>query len=323
MSTLLKLVVAATMVASGFGTLAASPAPASNSIDDQVVIELVRTADDVPASFRLTVQHPPSRTSDSVTLGAAALLRTDEHGEAVDAYGLLASSYTRQSQPTASVGGTQVNACTTTGVCQPVFVALGSATLVTTEDTGADGFNRFYLVMQGFDILELGLDADGWDLRITGDASVTLADGLAAESFGMDGGTVSARHVGSDGPGSVEVVALGTRGVEAFTGATLPGKDSGSLAFTLPPCSSANVPTGLGVGTVTLAGGQEAQQASCQPGSAAVSAAGVSSIATDWTVEGLVAGDTTQQDVRLVVVDLPDCRYLIPGIVGAADDCGR
>lgn len=294
---------------------AAAPAVVAGQPDaGETIIELVRTRLDGPASFTITVQHPPARDSDIETMGAGVLLKTDEHGAVTDAAGVYASSFGRQTQPTVSANGTSINACTVAGECQPVFFCIGNATQVHTADEGTDGFNRFYMAFHGFRFAEINLETDGWEMRVSGDLTGGFPDDFDRSLMDdTDAGFVQARYVGSDDADGAEVVALGTRGLEVFLSAALPGPERGSVAFALPPCSTAHVPVGLGTGGVTLTGGTEEATTSCDTVGSAPAATGIAGSETTWTAEGPAVGDPTLQDVRLVVFDLPDCSYLIPG----------
>lgn len=309
----LASLLAAVMLATA-ATAAAPVVAADEPRPGETIIELVRTRLDGPASFTITVQHPPAQNSDVETMGAGVLIKTDEQGAVTDAAGIYASSFSRQTQPTVSANGTSINACTALGECQPVFFSIGNVTQVHTADDGANGFNRFYLAFHGFRFTEITLEADGWEMRVSGDVTGGFPDGFDRSLMDeTPAGAVHARYVGSDDAEGAEFVALGTRGLEVFLSATLPGPERGSVAFALPPCSTAHVPVGLGAGSVTLTGGADAATTSCDTIGSAPAATGIAPSDTTWTAEGPAVGDTTQQDVPLVVFDLPHCSYLIPG----------
>lgn len=96
-------------------------------------------------------------------------------------------------------------------------------------------------------------------------------------------------------------------GIEAFTGATLPGGKRGSVAIGVPPCSGSPVAVSSGAGSVTLAGGVKPVQASCPQD--VMRPSQLARKATTWTLTGPVAGTTADQvsepgTVRLIVIDL-------------------
>jgi hypothetical protein len=303
----------------------AAAAPAAEVVPGETTIELIRTRLDGPASFGLSVQHPSVRDSGVDTMGAAVLIKSDESGVVTDAEGIYASSFGRHEQPTASSGGTIVNACTVAGYCQPVFYSLGNATLISTEDTGTEGFNRAYLSLQGFDLREINFDGDGWDIRISGDLTGWLPAGIDQSLLDASAERlVHTRYVGAEDADGLDVTVLGTAGPELFLSASLVGPAMGSVAFTLPPCSNGTtLLVAAGAGEVTLTGGVEPDVTTCAGVGSPSAATGIARGETTWDATGPAAGDTTQNDIRLVVFDLPGCRYLLPGVVSPSDatDC--
>jgi hypothetical protein len=96
--------------------------------------------------------------------------------------------------------------------------------------------------------------------------------------------------------------AMGS-GAEVFTDASLKGGATGSVAIGRLPCSAAAVGlVGRGVASATLDGGRAPRSTSCA-GSPRVAA--IADGRTTWRLHGNAAGDTTDADLRLLVLDLP------------------
>ena len=276
---------------------AAPPTDAPSSEPTETRYELVRTRIDGPASFHLSVGHSPD---SGEPFGAAVALRTGRDGSVESGYGFFASSFGRQTQPTVSSGGTSINACEVAGQCLPVVQTLGSSSLIGYADDGVEGYNRVYVEFENARITRVDFDGDGWQLR-AGD-----------EVF-------DAAHVGSDDAQLVDVAVAGTTGVGVLTRAELVGPAGGSIAFSLPPCSTKQgLP--IGVGSVTLRGGTEDASTSCDQTQlhSVLPATAHTEDATTWLVEGIAAGDTTFKDVPLVAFALPHCSTRIPGVPGRA-----
>lgn len=280
-------------------TAAAAPTAAASVTVDQAQYELVRTRLDAPAGFELSVGHSPAAGEP---FGAAVAIRTGSGGQVESGFGLFASSFGRQTQPTVSSGGTSLNPCTVAGQCMPVVQTLASSSFIGYQDDATDGYNRVYVEFENADISRVDFDGDGWILREVDDV-------------------FDASYVGSDDAQTLDVAVAGTTGVGVLTHAELDGAEGGSVAFSLPPCSTKQgLP--IGVGTITLSGGHDEASTSCDATQlhSVLPATAFTETATRWVVDGLAAGDTSFKDVPLVSFALPHCSSRIPGVAGRASD---
>lgn len=288
-----------TLAITMFATAAAPVASTADvdSASESIGWELVRTRLDAPAGFSLSIGHSPA---EGEPFGAAVALRTDRDGRVESGFGFFASSFGRQTQPTVSSGGTSVNPCTVADECTPVVQALASSSFFGYEDDGTDGYNRVYVEFENVNVSRADFEGDGWVLRQVDD----LFD---------------ATYVGLDDAQTLDVALAGTTGVGVLTHAELDGADGGSIAFSLPPCSTKRgLP--IGVGSITLSGGSEDASTSCDQTAlhSVLPATAFTESGTRWVVDGFVAGDTSFKDVPLVSFALPHCSSRIPGVEGRA-----
>jgi hypothetical protein len=99
-------------------------------------------------------------------------------------------------------------------------------------------------------------------------------------------------------------VSSGVYSAAVVDGATAPGGRSGSLAVATPPCSiSASGIVSRGAGQIQLTGGVTAPTFTCPTDRIPIGS--YTNRKTTWSVDGWAAGDSTQSDTTLFVIDRP------------------
>ncbi|MEX2458603.1 MAG: hypothetical protein WD770_06415, partial [Actinomycetota bacterium] len=97
------------------------------------------------------------------------------------------------------------------------------------------------------------------------------------------------------------ILGAGAYGATVFMAAEAPGGRYGSVGIGIPPCSTANVSVGRGVGHATLTGGTRPQELTCPNFGETVTS--WNPRATTWRFTGRMAGETTLVSTRLFVLD--------------------
>lgn len=254
----------------GAPTVAAPPV-------ERVTLVLKRTTSG-PSSFTLDVGVTNDHSNGSFVGEVGARI---VRGKPVSVVPAFAASSRRWEDTTLRVGDLTVTSCQV-GVCHDDHLK-GYQGLGTTysDDGRADEPNYFFVVAYGHNV-EFGFRGTGWRVF------------RAPLAF---------RYV--DGPADAEASShLLMASAEVFTGATATGGRLGSLAVAIPPCSVAM--SGLvarGVGRVTLEGGAEPVEATCPADRTFIGS--YARAATRWRLTGTAAGDSSAQDTRMFVLDLP------------------
>lgn len=241
---------------------------------------LLRRTTSGPSSFTLDVTVRSDPRGGFVGGVGARFVR----GKPVNAVPLAAGSSRRWDYSTLQAGDARWSTCDA-GVCDDErdlsVHGLGS----TYRDDGVDeeSATHFFVVAYGADV-EYEFAGRGW---------AVVADRARIAYRFVDGAerSVASSHAGM-------------RGVEVSGEYTAPGGQHGSLALAIPPCSMTK--TGVvsrGVGTVTLDGGTQPRTFTCPVDRAFL--ADHATRATSWRLHGRVVGETTLQETRLFVVDVP------------------
>lgn len=265
---------AATLVAAGL--LASFVSPAGAAQDPQLALLAYRTTTGA-ASLRLQVDAPPGKHPSVITVVMATVSRG--RLARIDLATTLLSGAADRAQVRA--GGQRAVLCDN-GVCaaDTETTSAGLALSVRNE-AGDDALNVVFVAAGGPSIY-----------------SVANLDGWAVKRVRLPFRWVSGEQVAPAG-----AYVLGA-GVEAFTEASAPGGATGSIAVSDPPCSEAT--SGVvsrGAGTLTLDGGKTHPTFTCPADRTTLASWAVGR--TTWRVHGTAAGDATQSDARLFVLDLP------------------
>lgn len=266
--------------------------------------ELVRTTDG-PSSFRITLDVTGANGASGVEAFAGAFaIRTNEQGSIQRVNGLGGSSVGRENSPGIWINGSETSTCTEANVCVGSTVLGYQKFIMLEDDGGPDAYNRLFIVVDGDVHVDVTFESEGWVLAET-ELEYRYADFRSSEGVG---------------------VVTPVRSADLFLSAELDGGKLGSIAQAIPPCSSTI--TGLvsrGIGELRLSGGEEPSSLRCPSvlGDQPELLDDVARGATTWSAEGMVVGDNTLQEGRLFVIDLPPCRFLIPGILGedVDNDC--
>ena len=242
---------------------------------------VLRRTTNGPSSWTLNVSIANDHTNGSFVGGAGARF---VRGKPVNAIALAAASSRRWEDSTLQVGDVRVSSCTV-GVCGDDRVLGAKALGSTYSDDGLneDAATHFFVVAYGRDV-SYTFRGRGWQV-------VTDRAPLAYRY--VDGGehSVASSHVG-------------LYGVEVSGEYAARGGRHGSLALAFPPCSvAASGIVSRGVGAVTLDGGAEPKTFVCPADRAYLS--DYAPRATTWRLHGPAAGETTLQETRLFVLDVP------------------
>jgi hypothetical protein len=250
-------------------------AAASDNSPPTVTFALLRTAEH--ASFTLTMQIQQVHKGDVLFSGAVAAV-LDKRRRFSHLTGLGQSSAGAPGGgPRLWMNGRPAGPCLSVLDCPHGLVALGFGI----DDSDESLYNRIYIPVRGR-VSDLSFHATGWQLLRTPYPFRTV-DGISSSS---------------------EAVSDDPYGVEVFEAASAPGGRHGSIAMGDPPCSTATSDVlARGVGTVTLAGGRHPSSLTCPTDTGEL--VDITMRPTRWTLKGTVAGDTTQRNTRLLVLDLP------------------
>lgn len=259
--------------------------------------ELVRTTNG-PSSFRITLDVFAAQGASGVEAFAGAFaIRTDKQGSIQSVNGLGGSPVGEENSPGIVINGSETSTCTAANACVGSTVLGYQKFIMHEDDGGPEAYNRLFIVIDGDVRVEVTFESEGWVLAET-DLEYRYADFRSSEGVG---------------------VVTPVRSADLFVSAELDGGELGSIAQAIPPCSSSV--TGLvsrGIGELRLNGGEEPSSLRCPSvlGDQPELLDDIARGATTWSAEGMVVGDNSLQQGRLFVIDLPPCRFLIPGIPG-------
>ena len=241
-----------------------------------VVLERITSG---PASFELLV------TADFDETGAfiGSLDGEVTKGRVVGVRPGFATSMGERDGVGVSAMGDSINSCDQVDVCTAEGIGQGFQAISYQDDEGGDSTNFVLLAAEAKDI-SYKFDSNGWRLRVV---------------------DWPFRYLDTDGSDAVSLGTGSGEGAEVFFEATLRGGRHGSLAVALPPCSTAHIGVvDRGVGEATLSGGVEEKTTTC-PTDRPSGAATWAPKKTTWRLEGTVLGDSTLNETRLFVIDLP------------------
>ena len=245
-----------------------------------------------PTSINLDVFVPEGFTFSPAFVGTVGA--TVDGGHISNVYTGFAERLNGRPDPVVAAHGVTVSACGV-GMCR-IDGALGSGGVLAYQDDGQPGgMNRIYLVVEG-PTPTVTLKGTGWSLEPA---------------------TFSYRYIDGMHAGDASAYAE-EQGVEVFRSATLDGAPGGSIAEGAPPCSG-GAPGGgtsvqIGVGQVQLTGGTTTPSTRC-PSLPSTYLASWAPGATQWSLKGFAVGNSTLQETRLFVIDLPSAG---PGSLSAA-----
>lgn len=274
MTRLVRLLAAVALVAA---VAPAAPGAAAPPVE-RLALVLRRTTTG-PSSFQLDVTVE-NRGSHGFVGGVGARF---VRGKPVNALAMAAGTSQRWAYSTLQVADRRWSTCEV-GVCgDRDFGTQGFGSSYSDHGLNEDSATHFFVVAYGTKV-DYSFSGTGW--------KVATDRARLAYRF-VDGAERSAASAHT-----------GLRGVEVSGEYTAPGGRYGSLAIAIPPCSmSGSGVVSRGAGSVTLDGGAQPKTFVCPADRTWLSdyAAGP----TTWRLHGTVAGDTTNQETRLFVVDVP------------------
>lgn len=265
----------AALLSASFVVAVGSPVAAAAPVQ-RLALVLKRTTTG-PSSFKLDIGvHNDTRGDFIGEVGARI-----EKAKPVSAVPGYAGSMRRWEDDTLRAGDLTFSSCQVQ-VCHDDVVkgyhGLGTSYR---DEGGADAPNYFFVVAYGYRVA-FAFRGEGWR-AYRAPLTYRYVDGP------------------QDATASTHVLLAGA---EVFTAAAAPGGRSGSLAAAFPPCSvAASGVVGRGAGRVTLAGGAEPAEAICPATRSFLGSYARGS--TEWSLTGPAAGDSTANDTRLFVLDLP------------------
>lgn len=261
----------------GILTASALPAPAARGAtrDRRLVFVIERTTRG-PSQFHLNVSVIPGERGGFIG-SVYAVVRKGRVVQVGFGYG---SSGGRTDDPTVYSPKASFDSCDV-GTCDVGQTLEMGEVDYYIDPEGTEDWTHLFVAAWGRTIGHR-FEGKGWTLR-TARLPFRFVDGQDAEAFG-------ASHAGT--------------GAEAFLSASAPGGRYGSIAVGMPPCSNHTIPVASrGVGEVVLEGGVRPESVLC-PGLGPV----VDSWAragTTWRFSGRAVGETTLEETRLFVLDLP------------------
>ena len=235
-----------------------------------------------PTSIEVNVYVPEGFTFTPAFVGMVGA--SFDGGHITNVYSGFAERYNGRPDPVIAVHGVTLTACGVHSCRLDGVLASGDA-LSYQDDGQPGGMNRMYLVVEG-PPPTVTLRGSGWSLEPA---------------------TFDYRYVDGMHSGDASVYAE-EQGVEVFRSATLGGGAGGSIAEGSPPCSG-GAPGGgtsvqIGVGQVRLIGGTTSPSTRC-PSLPSTYLASWAGAATQWSLKGFAIGNSTLQETRLFVIDLP------------------
>jgi len=252
------------------------PAASADSAPGAVTFELIRTTSG-PSQFDLSVSASPG--PDGVLIGEADTYARSGHVVRIDGGAIVGDNPEAQGL---DVGNVHIRTCSYTGTCAPGGFDVVLLGVSYASGSSAGDVNELFFVVRGTRI-SIRLTAKGWRLR---NAPLTFHDQPTQQDAAAS-------------------AAVAGRGVAVTGGAASPGGRSGSVAVAMPPCSISDVgAVARGAGRVTLIGGVTSPSFTC-PATTAPVLASYATSATQWRIDGLVAGDTTLANQALLVIDTP------------------
>lgn len=258
--------------------IAALPVPTTAAPPVQHVTFVLKRTTTGPTSYTLDIGVDNDNTHGSFIgeVGARIVRR-----KVVGVTPSFAASSRRWEDSTLRVGDTRVSTCDV-NICHDDKVTGYQGLGTTYVDAGEPDAPNFFFVVASGRRVAYTFRGTGWKLYRA---------------------TLRYRYV--DGAQNAPASAhAGAVGAEVFTESRAPGGRSGSLAVAIPPCSVAM--SGLasrGAGQVTLDGGVRPARFTCPADRSFVGS--YATAATTWRLHGTAAGESTGQDTRLFVLDLP------------------
>lgn len=252
------------------------------------------------SSFDLSVQTHHRHEATFIGMVGARV----ENGRIMRMWPGTTNSQGRHQGPSVQVNDTTVGTCDAGALCacdgtdaSPGICVggLGGSVLTaryTDDGDGPDRINAVFVAAAG-EGAGYAFQGEGWSVREV-DWEFSLVHSSESDS--------------------IRVTSGGSSGADLFLEARAPGGPQGSIALATPPCAetgTAGIPGAAtadlarGVGRAVLSGGVQDRTVICPvhpPQSVASWATG----ATEWRFAGVVAGDATSREARLLVLNLPE-----------------